>query len=180
MSFCREFIILPDAHIKSFDTYFNLSPIYNLYVLFVKISYQARFCLQISYHASLFTMLIGFLNCGSFIIHALLPGISRACTLSVFLLAACVHVLLPGTRRFVVFESPIDIPANYFVVDVGSLQYFDHNDLNCTFFKHSRKNTELRSLFVKYIELILTILQIPHNISQMQKLRMQKLCISLR
>ena len=33
-------------------------------------------------------MLIGFLNRGSFIIHALLPGTSRACTLSVFLLAA--------------------------------------------------------------------------------------------
>ena len=82
-SFCREFIILP-------------------YVLFVKISYQARFCLQISYHASLFTMLIGFLNCGSFIIRALLPGTSTACTLSVFLLAACVHVLLPGTRRHIV------------------------------------------------------------------------------
>ena len=31
-----------------------------LYVLFVKISYQARFCLQISYHASLLTILIGY------------------------------------------------------------------------------------------------------------------------
>ena len=32
----------------------------------VKISYQARFCFQISYPAILLTMLIGFLNCGRF------------------------------------------------------------------------------------------------------------------
>ena len=41
-SFCREFIILPDAHIKSFDTYFNLSTIYHLYVLFVKNSLPSK------------------------------------------------------------------------------------------------------------------------------------------
>ena len=43
-----------------FDTYFNLFPIYQLYVLFVEIPYQARFCLQKSYPAILFTMLIEF------------------------------------------------------------------------------------------------------------------------
>ena len=36
----------------------------NLYVLFVKISYQARVYLQISYPAILFTMLMGCLNHG--------------------------------------------------------------------------------------------------------------------
>ena len=54
------------ASIWSHDTYFNLSPNYHLYVLFVEISYQARSRLQISYPAILLTMLIGFLNCGSF------------------------------------------------------------------------------------------------------------------
>ena len=49
-----------------------LQPITNLsfvYILFVEISYQARFCLQISYPAIVFTMLMGFLNRGNFIIH---------------------------------------------------------------------------------------------------------------
>ena len=85
MVFCQECIILPDARIQSFATYYNLSPIYHLYVLFVDILYQARFGLQISYPAISFTILIGFLNCGSFIVHALLPGTSKAFTLSVFL-----------------------------------------------------------------------------------------------
>ena len=46
-------------------------------MLFVEISCQAKFCLQI-YPAILFTMLIGFLNHGSFMVHVLLPGTSKA------------------------------------------------------------------------------------------------------
>ena len=83
-SCCRELIVLPGACVYSLDTYFNLSPLNHLYVLLVIISYQARFCLQISYPAILFTMLMGFLNRGSFIIHILLLGTSNAFTLSVF------------------------------------------------------------------------------------------------
>ena len=51
---------------RTFDTCFTLSLIYHLYVLFVWISYQARFGLKISYPAIVFTMVIGLLNCGSF------------------------------------------------------------------------------------------------------------------
>ena len=74
--------------------YFNLSQIYHLYVLFVKILYQARFCLQVSYPAIWFTMLMGFLDCGSFIVHALLAGTSKAFTLSVFLPGVRICILL--------------------------------------------------------------------------------------
>ena len=74
-SFCWELIVLPSLFVWSLDTYFNLSPIYHLYVLSVKIAYQTRFCLQISYPAILFTM--GFLNPGSFIVHALRPGTNK-------------------------------------------------------------------------------------------------------
>ena len=96
-------VILPGAHRarhmhRTFDTCFTLSLIYNLYVLFVWSSYQARFGLKISYPAIVFTMVIGLLNCGSFIVHILLLGTSKVFTLSVFLPCACVHVLLPGTR----------------------------------------------------------------------------------
>ena len=55
----HELIVLPGAWVWSLDTHFNLSPVYHLYVLFVKISYQARLCLQISYSAILFRMLNG-------------------------------------------------------------------------------------------------------------------------
>ena len=77
----------------------NPSPNYHLNVLFVTISYPAWFCLQISFPAIFFTMLVGILNRGSFIINALLPGTSKAFTLSVFLPGACVLVLLPGTQH---------------------------------------------------------------------------------
>ena len=99
-------VILPGAHRsarhmrRTFDTCFTLSLIYHLYVLFVWISYQARFGLKISYPAIVFTMVIGLLNCGSFIVHILLLGTSKVFTLSVFLPCACVHVLLPGTQRY--------------------------------------------------------------------------------
>ena len=53
------------------------------------------------YPAILFTMPMGFLNHGSFIIHILLPGTSKAFTLSVFLPGACFYIVLPGTLRFV-------------------------------------------------------------------------------
>ena len=98
-------VILPGAnrsarHMRrTFDTCFTLSLIYHLYVLFVWISYQARYGLKLSYPTIVFTMVIGLLNCGSFIVHILLLGTSKVFTLSVFLPCACVHVLLPGTRR---------------------------------------------------------------------------------
>ena len=62
-------VILTGAHRsarhmrRTFDTCFTLSLIYNFYVLFVWISYQARFGLKISYPAIVFTMVIGLLNC---------------------------------------------------------------------------------------------------------------------
>ena len=96
----QELVILPGACVWSLDTYFNLSPIYHFYVLFIEISHQASFCLQISYPAILFTVLMGFLNHGSFIVHVLLPGTSKAFTLSVIMPGARVHVLLPGTQRY--------------------------------------------------------------------------------
>ena len=47
-------------------------------------------------------MLMGFLNCAIFyIVHALLPGTSKAFTLSVFLQGAHVYVVLPGTQRYI-------------------------------------------------------------------------------
>ena len=98
-SFCRELIVLPGTCVELLTpASCTLSLIYHLYVLFVWISYQARFGLKISYPAIVFTMVIGFLNCGSFIVHILLLGTSKVFTLSVFLPCACVHVLLPGTR----------------------------------------------------------------------------------
>ena len=80
--------------------YFNSSPIYHLYVLLVEISYQARFCLQILYPEILFTMLKGFWNHGSFIVHVHLLGTRKSFTLSVFLPGTRVHVVLPGTRQY--------------------------------------------------------------------------------
>ena len=68
--------------------------------MFVEISYQARFCLQISYPAIWFTMLMWFFNCGSFIVHALLPGTSKVFTLSVFLPGARIHIFLPGMQHY--------------------------------------------------------------------------------
>ena len=52
------------------------------------------------YPAVLFTMLMGVLNCGSFIFHTLLLGTSKPFTLSVFLPGAHIHVLLPGTQQY--------------------------------------------------------------------------------
>ena len=77
VSFWQE-LVLPGICILNLDTYFNLSPSYHVYVSFFKISYQGRFCLQISYPAILFTMLKGFLNCRSFIVHILLLGTKRS------------------------------------------------------------------------------------------------------
>ena len=78
-----------------------LQPIANssLVCVICRIAYQTRFCLQMSYPAILFTMLMGLSNYRSFIVHALLPRTSKAFALSTFLPGACVHVLLPGTQR---------------------------------------------------------------------------------
>ena len=73
-SFCRELIVLPGACICSLDTYFNLAPIHYLF-------YLAKFLTK---HDFVFKYILGFLNCWNFIIHALLPGTSKAFTLSVF------------------------------------------------------------------------------------------------
>ena len=74
---------------------------------FNEISYQAKFCLQISHPAILFTMLMGFLNHGNFIVDALLPGTSKAFTLSVFLPGTHIYILLPGTQRNVSSQHKI-------------------------------------------------------------------------
>ena len=55
VSFCQELIVQPGTCIWSLATYINLSPMYNMHVLSVKISYQAWFCIQISYLAILFS-----------------------------------------------------------------------------------------------------------------------------
>ena len=107
-SFFRELIILPNPCIWSLDTYLNVSPIYHLYILFVEISYQARFCFQKEYPAILFTMLMGFLKRGGFNVHILLPGISKAFTLLVFLQQSC----QPVTFK----KSIIEIKKPYFEV----------------------------------------------------------------
>ena len=73
----KQCCIFPGTHCSarsmclSLDTYFNLSPSYHLYVLFVEISDHVRFCLQISYSAILFTMIMEFVNYGSFIVYVL-------------------------------------------------------------------------------------------------------------
>ena len=87
---------------RTFDTCFTISLLYHLYVLFVWISYQARFGLKISYPAIVFTMVLGLLNCGSFIVHILLLGTEAKSSHCQFFCmpCACVHVLLPGTRRY--------------------------------------------------------------------------------
>ena len=72
---------------------------YTPYTVFVESSYQSRFCLQISYPAILFTMLMRFLNCGSSIFHILLPGTSKSVHIVSFPAGACVHVFLPGIQR---------------------------------------------------------------------------------
>ena len=108
-SLSRELIVLPgQAHLFEVLTPTSTYRKFIIFkVLFVIFSYKARFCLQMSYPAILFTMLMGFLNRGSFIIHALLPGTSKvgvfsmAFTLSVFLLGAHIHILLPGTEWYV-------------------------------------------------------------------------------
>ena len=80
-------VVLPGTHRfvrrmgLSLDTYFNSSPIYYLYVF-------------------LFTMLKQFLNRGSFIVHVLLLGRSKAFTSSVFMMGVRIHVVLLGTRRY--------------------------------------------------------------------------------
>ena len=70
-------------------SWYLLQPITNLsFVCFYLSKFHTKqdFCLQISYPAILFTMLMGFLNCESFIIDALLPG-------------AHIHIFLPGTLQ---------------------------------------------------------------------------------
>ena len=62
-----ELIVLPSTCLWSLDTYFNVSPFYHMYVLFVKISYQARFCLQISYSAILFKIASGIFKSWEFL-----------------------------------------------------------------------------------------------------------------
>ena len=136
-SFCQELIILPGTCIWSLDTYFNLFIIYNLYVSFVKLSYQARFCLQISYPEILFTMLMGFLNGGSFIVHALLPVTSKVFTLSAFLPGAHwhIHVLLLGTQRNAsktLCLIPISLTLLY-----TSIYYFLLRDLNSLYIQNN-------------------------------------------
>ena len=71
--FCQAYVRI----LLSLDTYFKLSPIYHSYILFVRNLYHARFSLQV-YPAILITMLIGFLNHGSFMVHIHLPGTSKA------------------------------------------------------------------------------------------------------
>ena len=99
-------IVLPGTHhstrcmrLKSWHQLKHNGQFMYNYVLFVQVSYQARFCLQISYPATLFTMLMGFFNRGSFIIHIRLPGTSKAFTFSVFLPGARVHIVLPAAQR---------------------------------------------------------------------------------
>ena len=106
----NAFVVLPGAYIWRFDSYFNLSPMYHLYV-----SYLSKFHSKLSKILSsnvisckslLFTMQLGFFNRGSFIVHALLPGTSKAFTLLVFLPGA--HAFMSccwGTWRYACMEE---------------------------------------------------------------------------
>ena len=85
-SFCWELINLPGACVWSLGTYFNRSPFYH--ILFLEISYQARFCLWTGIISCNFIYNANqMLNSGRFIIHALLPGSSKVFILPVFLRA---------------------------------------------------------------------------------------------
>ena len=55
----------------------------------------------------LFTLLIGFSNHRSFIVHAVLPGRCKAFTLSffIFITGAHVYILLPGTHQNTFLEA---------------------------------------------------------------------------
>ena len=92
-------------------------------VLLVEILYQAKFCLQISHPAILFSMQIEFLSRQNFIVHILLPGTCKAFTLSVFLPGARFHVVLPGIR-FVTFQynkSHKDVQCyEYYIMHVNT------------------------------------------------------------
>ena len=107
--FARNSLFCQNVCVWSLVTYFNLSLIYHciyhLYVLFVDISYQAKFCLQKSHPAILVTMLTEYFNCGSFIKHALLPETSKACILSVFLPGERIYILLLGTQWNVKWQN---------------------------------------------------------------------------
>ena len=89
-------IILPGT--RRFARYLNLSLIYHLYVLFVTISYQARFCLQILYPEILFAMLNGVLSFTSFCWK------QAKCSHCQFSCQARVQVVLSGTWQYDVHE----------------------------------------------------------------------------
>ena len=87
--FATNFPFCKGTCVWSLDTYFKLSPIYHLYGMFYLYMFICwnvipRKILSsniISYKFE-FTMLVGFLNCVKFIVHALLPGTSKAFTVS--------------------------------------------------------------------------------------------------
>ena len=104
-------IILPGAHRsarhvrRTFDTCFTLSTRFIICMFYLSKEFHTKQDLvnRISYPAIVFTMVIGLLNCGSFIVHILLLGTRKVFTLSVFLPCACVHVL--HARHTTVYEA---------------------------------------------------------------------------
>ena len=70
-----------------FQSWHLLQSIANLsFVCFIRQNFiPSESCLLVSYPAMLFTMLMGFLNRGSVIVHGHLPGTSKVFTLSAFL-----------------------------------------------------------------------------------------------
>ena len=90
--FCRALIVLPGACVWNLDTYFNLSPIYQLYTCFICRNFKpGKILSSISYPAILFILAMGFLNRGGFIIHTLLQETSKSWTLSLFLPGTCIQ-----------------------------------------------------------------------------------------
>ena len=112
---------LPGTCVWSLDTYFNLLPINHLNILFVKISYQARFCLRISYPVILFTMRMRFFNRGSFIVRALSAGNKQSVHIVSFsLLGARIHIFLPGTQQYHIIH-PCHIRTMNYILWTGPI-----------------------------------------------------------
>ena len=103
--------VLPGTCVWSLDTYFNLSPIYHLYVLFVEISYQARFVFK-NHTLQFIYIAHRIYKSWEFYHSRLSTETSKVFTVSVFLLGAHVHVLLPGTWWLLYLQS-IHVPSQY-------------------------------------------------------------------
>ena len=94
-------------------------------------------------------MVIGLLNCGSFIVHILLLGTSKVFTFTVFLPCACVHVLLPGTRRFWV-PNPREYELQFYSIQFSLIQEKLNISLVETKYRYNLINHTCHRYYEKY------------------------------